>query len=318
MTTTLARLVHRSALLLLSVAATAGCTTPAPGGQGAADPESPAAILDAFDPGGTGWAMAKADAALWIQVDSPVDAIVRIDIATGTTSPAVPRGWRPKGGPEGLWVVCCDWLVRVDPVTGKETLRVPRGGALALGDGAVWLYNDAGVQRIDPETGRAEAPVGPPVSSVCESSKDMAIAFDRAWLACQEGHVVHVDLGSGEAVTIPTAEGAHTLTVTERAVWVTNYQARTVSRIDAETNVVTHVEDGGGGVGITSGGGYVWAADPWGIAQIDPDTASTVGRIELGQGYYYELVWDDGIIWASDSGGRVLKVDASAVGPADR
>jgi hypothetical protein len=309
---------------------TAACNTSGPGSQGASVPVShdpiaslnvtsqPAAILAEFDPGGVGWAMAKAGDALWIQVDSPVDAIVRIDIATGTTSPAVPLGWKAKAGSEGLWVVCCDWLVRVDPATGNEMLRVPMGGAFALGDGAVWLYNDAGLHRIDTETGRAGKPVGPSLSTICGSAKDLAIAFEHAWLACKEGHVVQVDLSSGEATTIPTGAGAHTLAVTEDAIWVTNYQARTVSRIDAATNVVTRVADGGGGVGITSGGGYVWASDAWGIAKIDPDTASVVGRIELGQGYYYELVWDDGIIWVSDSGSRVLKVDAAVVGPADR
>ena len=255
--------------------------------------------------------MTKAGEALWIQVDEPVDAIVRIDIATGSTMPAVPRGWKAKAGPEGLWVVCCDWLSRIDPATGDETLRIPMGGAFALADGAVWLFNEEGLHRVDATTGNVGDPIGPDASTVCDATKDLVIAFGSAWLACKEGHVVRVDIQSGDATTIPTGAGAHTFTVTEAAVWVTNYQAGTVSRIDPTTNEVTTIEGAGSGVGITSGDGFVWASNGAGIAKIDPATNSIVEVVELGGGGYYELVWDNGIIWASTTGPRVLKVDPS-------
>ncbi len=273
---------------------------------------APAAIVGEFDVGGDGWAMAKTEGALWVQVDPPVDAIVRFDIATGSSQPAVPLGWRVKAGSEGLWVVCCDWLVRVDPATGHQTLRVDMGGAFALADGAVWLFNDQGLYRIDAVTGRVNDPVGPGLSTLCESAKDLAVAFGSAWLACKEGKVVRVDLSSGDATTIPTAEGTHTFTLTDDSVWVTNYQAGNVSRIDPASNQTTIIEGAGSGVGITSGGGYVWAAAATGIARIDPATNTILDVIDLGRGEYYELVWDDGIIWASTRGHRVLKVDVSA------
>ena len=281
----------------------------------ASDLTGQGAIIGEFDAGGAGWAMAKAGGALWVQVDLPVDAIVRIDVATGSAIPAVPGGWKAKAGPEGLWVVCCDWLVRVDPATGSEMLRVPMGGAFALGDGAVWLMNDAGLLRIDPSTGAVEEPIGPGLATVCGSSKDLVIAFQSAWLACKEGHVVRIDISSGAATTIPTARGAHTFTVTDDAVWVTNYEAGSVSRIDRDTNEVSTIEGAGSGVGITSGGGYVWAATPTGIAKIDPATTSIVDVLDLGPGLYYELVWDDGIIWASTRGNRIFQVDPSVASP---
>src|SRR5215218_3228889 len=80
----------------------------------------PAAIVGAFDAGGDGWAMTKAGGSLWIQVDPPVDAIVRVDVVTGSGTPAVPLGWKAKSGAEGLWVVCCNWLAQVNPTTGQE------------------------------------------------------------------------------------------------------------------------------------------------------------------------------------------------------
>ena len=259
--------------------------------------------------------MTKAGGALWIQVDPPVDAIVRIDAETGSATPAVPGGHKAKSGPEGLWVLGGGWLVRVDAATGKESLRVPMGGAFALADGAVWLLNDAGLHRIDPETGTVDKPIALSGASACESTKDLAVAFDSAWLACKEGHVVRIDLGTGNAAIIPTAAGAHTFAVTKEGVWVTNYQAGSVSRIDSKTNDVTTIPGTGSGVGITSGDGYIWAAMPHGISKIDPGTAAIVDTISIGLGEYYGLVWDDGVIWASTRGNRVLKVDVSGATP---
>ena len=273
------------------------------------------AIIGTFDAGGDGWGMTKARGALWIQVDPPVDAIVRIDIETGAATPVVPGGRKAKSGPEGLWVEGGDWLARVDPTTGKESLRVPMGGHFALADGAVWLANELGLHRIDPETGLVDNPIAWSDAAPCAQPKDLAVAFDSAWLACKEGHVVRIVIATGESTMIPTGSGAHTFAVTEDRVWVTNYQAGSVSRIDPVSNTATTIKGTGSGVGITSGDGYIWAAMPHGISRIDPVTASIVDTISLGLGEYYELVWDDGIIWASTRGKRVLKVDISNPSP---
>ena len=329
------RLATRGFIFLMAGVMTA-CTGAAPAGGAATSPRSVAptetthptfgavvtpkptrrtAIIGNFDAGGAGWGMTKAGGALWIQVDPPVDAIVRIDAETGSAIPAVPGGHKAKSGPEGLWILGGDWLVRVDPATGKESLRVPMGGPFALGEGAVWLINDSGLHRIDPETGAVDKPIALRGESACGAMKDLAVAFESAWGACKEGHVVRIDLGTGAARTIPTAAGAHTFAVTDEGVWVTNYQAGSVSRIDAETNEVTTIAGAGSGVGITTGDGYVWAATPIGIARIDPATATIEDTIAIGLGEYYELVWDDGVIWASTRGNRVLKVDVSSSTP---
>lgn len=320
------------ALLLAGVVSACSAATPANGtmssplvatplstaGEGSrpsVKPTPPSPIIENFGAGGAGWGMTKAGGALWIQVDPPVDAIVRIDAETGSATPAVSGGHKAKSGPEGLWVLGGDWLVRVDPATGTESLRVPMGGAFALGEGAVWLLNGSGLHRIDPETGAVDKPIAVRGDPACGTMKDLAVAFESAWVACKEGHVVRIDLGTGDATNIPTAAGAHTFAVTKEAVWVTNYQAGSVSRMDPETNEVTTIAGAGSGVGITTGDGYVWAATPIGIARIDPGTATIEDTIAIGLGEYYELVWDDGVIWASTRGDRVLKVDVSGSTP---
>jgi len=260
--------------------------------------------------------MTKAGGALWIQVDPPVDAIVRIDAESGVALPIIAGGTKAKSGDEGLWVACCDGIARVDAATGTKVVVVRLDGAFALGEGVVWTLSKEGLGRLDPRTGAA---LGKPVGAVdpeqCQSWKDMIVAFGSAWLACKEGKVVRIDVSSGKATSITTESGAHTFAATDAAVWVTNYQANSVSRIDPATNKVTTIVDAGSGVGIASGGGYVWVSVQTGIAKIDPATAEIVGNVYLGPGSYYELVWDEGIIWASTRGSRVLKVDPSLLAP---
>ena len=153
------------------------------------------------------------------------------------------------------------------------------GGAFALADGAVWLFNELGLHRIDASDGAIGQPIGPDLATICGDSKDLLVAFDSAWVACKEGKVVRVDLSTGDVTPITTEAGAHTLAITDDAVWVTNYQAGTVSRIDPASNEVTTIAGAGSGVGITVGDGYVWAATPTGIAKIDPQRASIVGTV---------------------------------------
>jgi hypothetical protein len=278
------------------------------------DVASRVAHVDKLDAGGDGWAMVMSSGALWIQVDPPVDAIVRIDVESGAAVPAVPGGHSVESGPEGLWVVGEDWLARVDPADGNEALRVDIGGDFALGEGSVWVFNEEGLHRIDPATGKVADPVARGAAALCDEPAGLIVAFDSAWLACKEGKVLRLAIPSGEVTAITTDLGSHTLTVTDTAVWVSNYLAGNVSRIDASTNTATTVPGVGEGVGITTGGGYVWASAAQGIAKIDPATASVVETFDLGTDVginLYELVWDNGIIWASTRSSQVLKVDPS-------
>ena len=296
------------ALVVVTVGA---CATSIPGAAGSASPEAsgepssaaptvtprvtatprprptpPAAIVDELDAGGAGWGMTKAGGALWIQVDPPVDAIVRIDVESGAAERAVHGGHYPESGDEGLWVVSGAWLAKVDAVTGDEVMRIPVAGAMDLADGDVWLMNEDGLLRIDAESGDVGDPIGTGVAEGTCSRKQLVVAFGSAWLACKEGRVIRTDVETGESVTIPTAAGAHTFAVTDDAVWVTNYQASSVSHIDPVTNKATQIQGAGYGVGITSGGGFVWAAAADGIAKIDPARKSILDVVELGYGEY--------------------------------
>jgi DNA-binding beta-propeller fold protein YncE len=285
--------------------------SPAVASASPASPTAAGAVLATFDVGGDGWAMQATRDHLWIQVDEPVDSIVRVDKRTGEATPMVPHGHLPVAGPGELWVAGGDWLARIDPDTGTQSRRVALGGGFTLADGSGWLHPETGeVHRVDVTTGRVHqvAFVGP---ALCRSPKDIAMAFGVVWLSCKEGQVVQVPLDGAKPRVIPTGSGAHTFALTRDAVWVTNYLDGTTSRIDPRTRKVTTIPEVGRGVGITTGGGFVWTSDSMGIVKIDPQTRKVVGHLAVPPGAYYELVWDDGVIWASTRGSQVLKIDAS-------
>lgn len=299
--------------LALAVLLVVACTA-APGDVSTT--ASPAAVATSspspveFDAGGAGWAMAATPDALWVQVDPPVDSIVRIDKGSGEAVPMVPGGWRVRSGEEGLWVTCCDWLAKIDTATGEELLRIPHGGILAVADGAAWLYTESGdLLEVDAENGavRTTATIDP---AECAEAKDLLVAFGSAWLACKEGAVVRIDLAAGNSTSLTTPAGTHTFAATDDAIWVTNYVAGSVTRIEPESGALTEIEGAGSGIGITIGGGFVWAADSRGIAQIDPEANQIIGRMDLGKDRLYDLIWDDGVIWATTATNAVLKVDA--------
>ena len=90
------------------------------------------------------------------------------------------------------------------------------------------------------------------------------------------------------------------------------WYAKPSARDAAVKAYVSTIDGIGSSVGITAGGGYVWSADSVGIARIDPASGRIVGHLAVPPGSYYELVWDDGVIWASTRSSRLLKIDATS------
>jgi hypothetical protein len=100
-------------------------TEPSPSPQATStESATPAAIIGELDAQGDGWYLTKAGDALWIQVDPPVDTILRIDIDTGIAQPTVAGGRHVTSGADGLWVTDADSVIRLDPETGDELVRV--------------------------------------------------------------------------------------------------------------------------------------------------------------------------------------------------
>lgn len=286
--------------MILTVEAMAGSRTEVPA---LSPPTLPLEVADSIDVGGNAWGTAADRDALWVRVDPPVDAMVRIDARTHEITAKVPGGLMAEFGAGSLWVATGDrGLLRVDPKDGKVLATIPLKEccSLAFGEGAVWAKAAGGLLRIDPKSNKVVATI--PID--CNESKGMAVGEGSVWLACRDDStVVRIDALSHKVVArIPTGNpGAHDIAITPGAVWVTDDVMPEVARIDPRTNkVVATIYDGGGGIGITSEGGELWASDTSGIAQIDPRTNKVTRRVELGLSTYYGLEHVRETFWVSN------------------
>ena len=99
---------------------------------------------------------------MWIQVDPPVNQLVKVDEVSGAVTLTVDAGINAEIAEDAVRVTVGGAETRkIDPVTGQILLAVATPGALivTVGAGAVWVPNDEGVSRLDPVTGATVATI---------------------------------------------------------------------------------------------------------------------------------------------------------------
>jgi DNA-binding beta-propeller fold protein YncE len=180
-------------------------------------------------------------------------------------------------------------------------------GHFALAGGSVWVLNADGVHQVTPATGTVARTIVPE-GRMCDDVKDIAVGFDALWAACKHGSVNRVDLATGKLTAIPTETGSHTFLVSDDAVWVTNYEAGSTSRIDPATNAVQSIHGVGSGIGITEGGGFVWAATTSEFVALDSE-GEVKRRLAVPEAqFWYDLIWTEQGIWGSTAGSSVYLI----------
>ncbi len=250
---------------------------------------------------GQTWSTRYGFGAAWVQVDPPVDQIVKIDAATETVTLAIDGGRGVAFTSDSVWVaVGGEEVQKIDPESGEVLLAVPlEASYLAAGLGSIWAPTPDGLVRLDDQTGDVQATI--PITEVAEMT-DVEVSEAAVWVTAKEdGTVVRVDPATNTVVSyIPTGSGAHDMVADENGLWVTNYRANTISRIDLATGqVVATIEGVGSGVGIDSGGGAVWASNKSdGIFRIDPATNVATLVFEKPQ-WSYGLAYSEGDLWVS-------------------
>jgi hypothetical protein len=267
-----------------------------------------------IDLGAEAWSAKAGFGGIWVQVDPPVDEMLKVDVSTSQIVLRIPRGRNVAMADDAVWVALGEEVVKIDPVSGETQLTAPVGGSyLAYGAGSVWVAGPEGaLVRVDPTTGTpvASIPVAP--AGVTE----VAATDDAVWVTSKTaGAVYRIDPSSNAVVaSITTGRGAHGVVIDRSGVWVTNYEEPTVSRIDPVTNtVVATVEDVGSGVGIVAADGAIWVSTRWrGISRIDPATNVATLVAELPE-WNYGIAYDEGALWVTDVDGKSLSRVAVAL-----
>lgn len=178
-------------------------------------------------------AVAFADGALWIPdnvSDSNSASVARLDLRSGVIQDRVSTGKRSDTAIAGfgsVWVSSSaeDVVTRIDPATNQVLARILVGRSpkfMAAGEGAVWVQN-----RYDGSVSRIDP------------ATNREVARIAAWAPTLAG-----DIAAGGG-----------------AVWL-SVNGMPVTRIDPNTNAVTHQYVGGDGIdAIRWGAGALWVAD---------------------------------------------------------
>ena len=257
--------------------------------------------------GAAAWSAKAAAGGIWVQVDPPVDQLLRVDGATGEVAGEVDGGRGLGTDGETVWVARGPaGVAQVDPTTADVLMEIPdaRASYVAVGGGSVWTTTDVAIERWDAASGDLLASIPVEVREFTE----LLYAHDALWVTAKEdGLLLRVDPETNTvAATIETGAGAHGIAADATSIWVTNYRANTVSRVDPTTNgVAATVEDVGSGVGITAGADAIWVSTQGtGISRIDPATDEATVVLELPFEWHYGLAVDGGALWVTTVEGK--------------
>jgi streptogramin lyase len=271
-------------------------------------------LVRQIDLGAGTWQVLATPSRVWVQVGDL--GVQGIDPSTGVPTATVDGGsWIFLEGDE-LWVQKGAELVlvRVDPVTGRELERfegIP-GFSVAKDGDTVWGLDEVGdIVQVDMATGDVLGSVDVP-----EEPKQIVLTADSVWVACDAGNaLVRIDPEAYEVVdTVDVGFGPVELEQGFDSLWVRNRQLELV-RIDPETGEVIATITGfatSPSLGLSFGGGYVWASNPDGISAIDPTTNELAFRIPLPGSTFMDTYWQDDTLWVSTAASDLLlQVDAA-------
>ena len=184
--------------------------------------------------------IASSPDAIWLVVDRK-GTLARIDPRTGSVRQRihVPRGsYNPLYGAGQIWVSRADGaqVTVIDADSGELRATLPSGPHprfLTFGAGAIWTLNqgDGSLTRIDAQTLRViqTTAVGTP-----GHGGDIAFGRGMVWTTVAKTPLTVVDGNTGLVRCQWTGPGGDSLGVGHDAIWLTNYDAGTISRIEID------------------------------------------------------------------------------------
>jgi YVTN family beta-propeller protein len=250
--------------------------------------------------------VAAGDGAVWV-VNKNDQTVSRIDVGTGTVRQTVKVGGGPSAvavGAGAVWVANgLDGTVsRIDPKTNEVVQTITVGNtpsAIAYGEGAVWVTNadDGTLSKLDPASGDVvqTLPVDAP-------ARGIAVGAGVVWLTDPVGNaLVRLDARTTTVTRVNVGSGPTAVAFGGGAVWVANNLDGTVSRINADSGVLTNtVQVGVAPNGIAVTPDAVWVTDEaaGSLVRVDPGSRKPTARRRLG-GRAQGLALADGSLWVA-------------------
>jgi YVTN family beta-propeller protein len=250
-----------------------------------------------------------------------------IDPQTSKVIGQIPVGVRPGAidvGGGSAWAANEEdkTLSRIDARKRTLTRTITLSGStptgVAVATKAVWVAEGASgaLVRVDPKYDLAGSPTSLSTSRVSGGPKgSVAVGGGSVWVAFGNTAVFRVDPSSGKGPVIGYAGfGSSAVVYGEKALWVANATANTLSQFSPLTNrKLGDFPVGRGPSGVTVGGHAVWVADTGddAVSRVDPGSGSvksiTVGHAPVGIDY------GEGAVWVANSGdGTVSRIDPEA------
>jgi len=175
---------------------------------------------------------------VWLVIDKD-GSLARIDPATGTVRQTIripPGSYNPFYSDGQVWVTRADGseITAVDAVTGVVSATAPTGPGprfLTAGAGAVWTLNqgDGSLTRIDSRTRQATKTIalGTP-----GRGGDINFGGGMVWTTMWKVPLSVIDGASATLLCQWQGPGGDSLGIGYGAIWLTDYHAGTVSRIE--------------------------------------------------------------------------------------
>ncbi|HEX2084271.1 MAG TPA: protein kinase, partial [Solirubrobacteraceae bacterium] len=241
------------------------------------------------------------------------NAIEGLDVGPRPNGIAVARGAAYVAIPRSPRLVAVD-LERFDEP--RPSHRVGTGATdLAAGFGALWVTTSTDVSRLV----RIDLDSGEQVETLLPPGKPVAVATgdDAVWVGVRAdagGSVLRVDPRTAAVTeTFDVPAGVQDLEFGGEAVWLTNRDEDTLTRIDPRTGRQRTIPTGRDPAGLTHGGGAVWTASTGddSVERIDrrrPSDRATIGV----PGQPRALGYGGGRLWvASFTTSELLKIDGA-------
>jgi virginiamycin B lyase len=177
---------------------------------------------------------------VWLIVDRKA-TLARIDPGSGRVRQTIrvpPGSYNPLYSAGQIWVTRADGaqVTVVDAGTGAISATVasgPKPRFLTSGAGAVWALNqgDGSLTRIDTQTRRViqTTALGTP-----GSGGDITFGGGLVWSTVSKVPLTVVDAKTGLVLCQWIGPGGDSLGIGHGAIWLTNYDAGTISRIELD------------------------------------------------------------------------------------